>query len=282
MGPACSSTPVAGRASWRCNSPPLSAPSSASTRTRRCSPRPRDTPRRTASTSRGCTPAPRTSATLGLPPTRLVTFGQSLHWTDRRLVADAVFDVLEPGGSLALVSHDIAAGPPPVRRPDRRSRTTRSGRSSPAPRSAPARRPGCGRSTTSVTRCGSRSAVRPATRGPRAWPARLVRTPTGRCRTTCRCRYAAPHLFGADLDAFVADLRRLLAGITGRNVLGLARPHLRSSSRRSRPDPRPITRLRSSRMSAGQHVRAIRRTASRRAAPRVDRLPALIGTTVDG
>src|SRR5262249_62066581 len=31
-------------------------------------------------------------------PFRLVTFGQSFHWTDEARVAEAVYDVLEPGG----------------------------------------------------------------------------------------------------------------------------------------------------------------------------------------
>ncbi len=36
---------------------------------------------------------------------RLVTFGQSFHWTDRERVAEAVFEILEPGGALALIVH---------------------------------------------------------------------------------------------------------------------------------------------------------------------------------
>src|SRR5262249_2014051 len=43
--------------------------------------------------------------TLGLGTFRLVTFGQSFHWTDRERVAEAVHDILEPGGALALVGH---------------------------------------------------------------------------------------------------------------------------------------------------------------------------------
>src|SRR5215469_8303379 len=38
-------------------------------------------------------------------PYRLVTFGQSFHWTDEQRVAEAVYDMLEPGGSLALIVH---------------------------------------------------------------------------------------------------------------------------------------------------------------------------------
>src|SRR3954453_6796578 len=38
-------------------------------------------------------------------PYRLVTFGQSFHWTDELAVADTVYDMLEPGGMLALIVH---------------------------------------------------------------------------------------------------------------------------------------------------------------------------------
>jgi SAM-dependent methyltransferase len=54
-------------------------------------------------------------------PYRLVTFGQSFHWTDEHRVADVVYDMLEPGGALALIVHTVAdrpapssPGPPPI------------------------------------------------------------------------------------------------------------------------------------------------------------------------
>jgi SAM-dependent methyltransferase len=50
---------------------------------------------------------------LGLGTFRLVTFGQSFHWTDRERVAEAVYDILEPGGALALVDHDVEGRPVP-------------------------------------------------------------------------------------------------------------------------------------------------------------------------
>jgi SAM-dependent methyltransferase len=40
-------------------------------------------------------------------PFRLVTFGQSFHWTDEWRVAEAVFDMLEPGGAVAMVAHTV-------------------------------------------------------------------------------------------------------------------------------------------------------------------------------
>jgi SAM-dependent methyltransferase len=54
-------------------------------------------------------------------PYRLVTFGQSFHWTDEERVAEAVYDMLEPGGSVAHIVHTVdgrptppSPGPPPI------------------------------------------------------------------------------------------------------------------------------------------------------------------------
>jgi SAM-dependent methyltransferase len=54
----------------------------------------------------------------GLPavapgPYKLVTFGQSFHWTDEQQVAETVYDMLEPGGALALIVHTVAGRPRP-------------------------------------------------------------------------------------------------------------------------------------------------------------------------
>jgi SAM-dependent methyltransferase len=46
-------------------------------------------------------------------PYRLVTFGQSFWWTDERQVAETVYDMLEPGGALALVVHTVTGRPRP-------------------------------------------------------------------------------------------------------------------------------------------------------------------------
>jgi SAM-dependent methyltransferase len=40
-------------------------------------------------------------------PYRLVAFGQSFHWTNETRVAETVYDLLEPSGSLALVVHTV-------------------------------------------------------------------------------------------------------------------------------------------------------------------------------
>jgi SAM-dependent methyltransferase len=46
-------------------------------------------------------------------PYRLVTFGQSFHWTDEQHVAETVYDMLEPGGALALMAHTVTGRPRP-------------------------------------------------------------------------------------------------------------------------------------------------------------------------
>src|SRR5262245_66001899 len=48
---------------------------------------------------------------LGLGKFRLVTFGQSFHWTEREVVAEAVFEIVEVGGEVGLSSHAHGSGP---------------------------------------------------------------------------------------------------------------------------------------------------------------------------
>ncbi len=45
---------------------------------------------------------------------KLVTFGTSFHWTDRARVAEVVYDVLAPGGALALIEHQVQGRPVPA------------------------------------------------------------------------------------------------------------------------------------------------------------------------
>jgi hypothetical protein len=51
---------------------------------------------------------------IDLAPCRVVTFGQSFHRVRRLEVAEAVFDVLEPGGSLVLISNEVEGRPRPA------------------------------------------------------------------------------------------------------------------------------------------------------------------------
>jgi SAM-dependent methyltransferase len=46
-------------------------------------------------------------------PYRLVTFGQSFHWTDELGVAEVVYDMLVPGGWIAMVVHTVEDRPTP-------------------------------------------------------------------------------------------------------------------------------------------------------------------------
>jgi len=49
-----------------------------------------------------------------LPAARLVTFGQSLHWTDRSRVLAGVHELLVPGGAVALITPSIDHGTRPA------------------------------------------------------------------------------------------------------------------------------------------------------------------------
>jgi SAM-dependent methyltransferase len=53
-------------------------------------------------------------AGLGIRPPRVVAFAQSFHRVRRREVADAVYELLEPGGALVLISHRVEGRPRPV------------------------------------------------------------------------------------------------------------------------------------------------------------------------
>jgi SAM-dependent methyltransferase len=147
--------------------------------------------------------------TLGLPPTRLVTFGQSLHWTDQDAVLAAVFDLLEPGGAIAVVSHDIEAGPPPSEAPapliphDAMHALIRSHLANDSA-ARPAR---MDRFEDAVARSpfGSARLLHAPGRTD------LVRTTDGVISGFLSMSFANPDLFGNDLDAFVADARALLA-----------------------------------------------------------------------
>jgi SAM-dependent methyltransferase len=154
---------------------------------------------------------------LGLPPMRVVTFGQSFHRTDRERAAEAVYSVLEPGGAIALVVHDIdiasapaGTGDPPI--PD-------------------------GEVQALISRylgTERRSGQRPASWfGSERFEASLARTRFGEAKTLhapgrpdvtrdvdgvisgyLSMSYAAPHLFGDRFDDFVTDLRQLLEART--------------------------------------------------------------------
>lgn len=146
-------------------------------------------------------------------PYRAVTFGQSFHWTDGPPVAEAVYDMLEPGGALALIGHTVAHRPVPP---------------SPGPPAIPhaeiealvqkylgsSRRAGQG---TAPIRADRLEDVLAGTRfgAPRAIFAPgipdLVRDTESVLSGYFSMSSSAPHLFGDRAGDFASDVRQLLA-----------------------------------------------------------------------
>lgn len=150
---------------------------------------------------------------LSLGAFRLVTFGQSFHWTARERVANAVYDLLEPGGALALISHAHEGRPRPAGPPhppiphdaigaiiDRylgaRRRAGQGYRSEPVERDE---------EVLARTRFGApRHLFAPGR-------ADIVQDIDGVVANYLSMSYAAPHLFGEQRAAFEAALRVELA-----------------------------------------------------------------------
>lgn len=139
-------------------------------------------------------------------PYRLVTFGQSYHWTDRARVASLVHDVLLPGGAMLVINHVPSASPP-------------AGPGlPPIPHDAIDdlldRFPGVGtRRGGALTRHEEVLAASPF--GPPSrlvLPGRddLVRTPDDILANLYSTSFASPERFGDQREAFEADLRALL------------------------------------------------------------------------
>jgi SAM-dependent methyltransferase len=146
-------------------------------------------------------------------PYRLVSFGQSFHWTDEAQVAETVYDLLEPGGALALVVHTVdgppqppSPGPPPIPHEEIKALV--------------------GRYLGSTQRAGQ-GLIPPRTR---RFEDVLVRTRFGAPESLSipgipdlvrdsesvlagyfSFSWSAPHLFGDRVDDFARDVRDLLA-----------------------------------------------------------------------
>jgi SAM-dependent methyltransferase len=147
---------------------------------------------------------------------KLVTFGQSLHWTDRAQVAEAVYDMLEPGGALAVIGHvhegrPHPAGPgyPPIpHEAIRRIIDSYLG---------PRRRAGQGFASDPA---GRHEEVLAKTRftPPRkiVCPGRpdIVQDVDGVLANYLSMSFAAPHLFGDRLEEFKLELRAELARLS--------------------------------------------------------------------
>ena len=150
---------------------------------------------------------------LGLGPLRVVTFGQSFHRTNRLVVAEAVYQLLEPGGSLVLISHDptrpappAPAGTSPIPHEQIRELITtflnselRSGNRLVADYSVERFEHTLPRTSFGT----SRTVFAPGRPD-------IIRDADGVLAGCLSMSYAAPHLFGPRLDEFITALRELL------------------------------------------------------------------------
>ena len=142
-----------------------------------------------------------------------VTFGQSFHRTTRLVVAETVYQLLKPGGSLVLISHDptwpappAPAGTSPIPHEQIRELITtflnselRSGNRLVADYSVERFE-----QTLERTSFGTPRTVFAPGRPD------IIRDADGVLAGCLSMSYAAPHLFGTRLDEFIAALRKLL------------------------------------------------------------------------
>ena len=156
----------------------------------------------------------------GLGTFRYATFAQSFHWMDRDVVAQNVFELLEPGGAFVLIGmadqegHYLlsgdAAAPAPLVPPEPPAEEIGALKTKFL---GPTRRAGQGVRETSPN--DEWSVLQPHGFA----PARVVRVPCGRVRAISvddvvarvfSMSSSAPHLFGDEVGAFEAQLRDLL------------------------------------------------------------------------
>ena len=145
-------------------------------------------------------------------PYRLVTFGQSFYWTDEVPVAEAVYDMVEPGGALALVGHQaegraVPPSPGPPRIPhDEIGELVRK-------YLGPTRR--AGQSTAPVQALSLQDALASTRFG----APRVIFAPgipdhvqdiEGVLSNYFSMSWAAPHLFGDRVEVFAGEVRALL------------------------------------------------------------------------
>jgi RNA polymerase sigma factor (sigma-70 family) len=146
-------------------------------------------------------------------PYRVVTFGQSFHWTDEARVAEVVYDLLEPGGALALIVHTVqgrpvpaSPGPPPIPHAEISAVVEKY--------LGPTRRAGRGAAPVRTHRIED-VLVRTRFGAPRSIFAPgipdLVRSSESVLSGYLSLSSSAPHLFGDRLEDFAAEVRELLA-----------------------------------------------------------------------
>jgi hypothetical protein len=145
-------------------------------------------------------------------PYRLVTFGQSFYWTDEVPVAEAVYDMVEPGGALVLAGHQaegrpVPPGPGPPRIPHNEIEELVRKYLGPARRA--------GQSTAPVQALSLQDALASTRFG----APRVIFAPgipdhvqdiEGVLSNYFSMSYAAPHLFGDRVEEFAGEVRELL------------------------------------------------------------------------
>ena len=144
----------------------------------------------------------------------MVTFGQSFWWTDEVGVAEAVYDMLKPGGALVLINHQAdgravppSPGPPPIPHAEIEAlvekylgSTRRAGQGA-AP---PVRTRGADEDAVARTRFGvPRVILAPGLPD-------LVRDTESVLSGYFSFSWSAPHLFGDRVEAFATEVRELL------------------------------------------------------------------------
>jgi SAM-dependent methyltransferase len=153
-------------------------------------------------------------------PYRLVTFGQSFQWTDEQPVAEAVYDMLEPGGSLALIVHTALGRPrppgpgvPPIPHDEIGDLVRKYlGPVRRAGQGTPPKRAHRFEDVLARTRfAGSRQFFVPGIPD-------LVRDSESVLSGYFSFSSAAPHLFGDRVDDFAAEVRALLASRSAEGV----------------------------------------------------------------
>ncbi len=150
---------------------------------------------------------------VGGPPWRLVSFGQSYHWTQREAVAELVFDRLEPGGAIVLLAHTVDGRPEPPN-PGHPPIPHEQVEELVAQYLGPRRRAGQGFATPPSTRYEeslARTRFGPARIVFAPGRADLVRDVDGVVAGYYSLSWCAPHLFGDRRGRFEAELRELLA-----------------------------------------------------------------------
>jgi SAM-dependent methyltransferase len=145
-------------------------------------------------------------------PYRVISFGQSFHWTDEARVAEVVYDMLEPGGALALIVHTVegrpvppSPGPPPIPHAEIKALLEKY--------LGPARRAGQGIAPVRTHRFED-VLVRTRFGAPRSIFAPgipdLLRDSESVLSGYFSMSSSAPHLFGDQVEDFAAEVRKLL------------------------------------------------------------------------